>query len=125
MNPFTRFLRSQQIPSNFDDFVGHWDALESLIVNIYRAGVADPTAEAAYQELRGWLNQHYPRWAADLEPFWREAKEAGGPPPTDPFVRLCQFTSAGAFVNNRPAMQALPAAREAINRYLLTRRPEL
>jgi ABC-type glycerol-3-phosphate transport system substrate-binding protein len=127
MNPFTRFLRSRQssAPAELDEFVTRWDALESLVINTYRAGRADAETEAAYAEIRTWLTRHYPAWVEILAPFWREALEAGKPPATDPFARLFAPATASAFVGNRALMQALPAAREALNRYLLTLAPGL
>jgi hypothetical protein len=127
MNPFTRFLRSRQpdAPAALDEFVERWDALESLVINTYRAGQADSDTEQAYADLRAWLTRRYPAWADTLAPFWREAREAGAPPPSDPFVRLFTPATASAFVGNRALMQALPAAREALNRYLLTLAPGL
>ncbi len=124
LNPFTRYLRSQHPDdaSDFDAFVTHWDALESLIINTYRSGVVDTETEEAYTQLRSWLAAHYPRWATSLAPLWQAAREAGGAPPSDPFARLIAPESATHFIGNRHAMQALPPAREAINRYLLARR---
>ena len=122
MNPFTRFLRSQRrtTPADLELFIERWDRLESLIINVYRRGSVDAETEAVYADLRAWLAEHYPDWAASLEPFWQAAREGGAPPVSDPFGRLLAPASARWFINNRPAMQALPAAREALNRYLLS-----
>ncbi|MCW5853572.1 MAG: hypothetical protein KIT87_26135 [Anaerolineae bacterium] len=122
MNPFTRFLRSQRrtTPADLEVFIERWDRLESLIINVYRRGSVDAETEAVYADLRAWLAEHYRDWAVSLEPFWRASREGGAPPPSDPFARLLAPTSARWFIHNRPAMQALPAAREALNRYLLS-----
>jgi hypothetical protein len=127
MNPFTRFLRSRLRgePPGLRAFIEHWDALESLVINTYRAGVADAETERVYAELRAWLAEHYADWAPRLAPFWPKTLEAGAPPPADPFHRLFAPPSAAAFVGNRAAMQTLPAAREALNRYILTLRAGL
>lgn len=123
MNPFTRFLRSQERraePAGFATFVEAWDALEALVIHVYRAGSADAATEAAYRQLKSFLVSAYPHWAATLAPYWRDALEAGQPVPADPFARLLATPSATVFVGNFAAMQTLPPAREAINRYLLT-----
>lgn len=123
MNPFTRFLRSQESggePADFGAFVDRWDVLEALVIQVYRSGRADSDVEATYRTLRAELGRSYPRWAAALTPYWQVALEAGAPPASDPFARLLTEEVAAAFVDNRAALKALPPAREAINRYLLT-----
>ena len=57
MNPFTRFLRSQRrtTPADLEAFIERWDRLESLIINVYRAGVVDAETERVYADLRAWL----------------------------------------------------------------------
>ena len=122
MNPFTRFLRSQRrnTPAELAVFIERWDRLESLVINVYRRGGVDAETEAVYADLRAWLAEHYRDWAAGLEPFWRASREGGAAPVSDPFRRLLAPASAAWFIDNRPAMQALPAAREALNRYLLS-----
>lgn len=125
MNPFTRFLRSQETqpePAGFDAFVDAWDQLEALVIHVYRTGVADAEIEAVYHDLRQRLVAEYPRWAAALAPYWQAALEGGQPAPSDPFLRLLAHAAAAGFVGNRAAMKTLPPAREAINRYLLTLR---
>ena len=96
MNPFTRFLRSQRrtTPADLEEFILRWDALESLIINVYRAGAVDAEAEAAYGELRTWLQAHYRDWAASQRhlPMLRaggsqeskEAPQVDGRRPADP-----------------------------------------
>ncbi|MFN8473089.1 MAG: hypothetical protein U0822_12950 [Anaerolineae bacterium] len=123
MNPFTRYIRTQRadrIPSDVRAFVDRWDRLEALVINVYRAGQADEETEKAYAELRAWLQPHYPAFAPLVAPYWRNAREAGNLPASDPFERLFAPESASAFAGTRTYMQALPPAREAINTYLLT-----
>ena len=64
------------------------------------------------------------RWARRLEAHWRQVREAGEPCDVDPFLRLLIVRTAGEFVGNWEALQALPPAREAINRLLLDWRGE-
>ena len=69
MNPFTRFLR-QWLSSddNLDPLVEHWDALEALIIRVYKQGAADPADEAEYLALRRWMQANYGTWADALRP---------------------------------------------------------
>ena len=123
MNPFTRFIRAQssaRIPTHVLAFVDHWDRLEALVINTYRQNTVDEETEGVYAELRAWLQKHYPAIAPALAGYWRNAREAGALPASDPFERLFAPESAWAFVGTRAYMQALPPAREAINTYLMT-----
>lgn len=125
MNPFTRFLRAQESgsePIDFSAFVDRWDMLEALVIQVYRSGRAGLDVEAVYQALRAELAGDYSRWAAALAPYWQAALAGGAPPASDPFARLLAAEAAAIFVGNRAALKALPPAREAINRYLLTLR---
>lgn len=108
------------VPPDLNAFIERWDQLESLVINTYRSGVVTAETETVYGELRAWLAAHYTRWADALAPFWQTAREGGALPTSDPFARLFAAPSATAFIDNRPAMQALPAAREALNAYLLS-----
>jgi hypothetical protein len=121
-NPFSKFLLSL-LPANrqaqVDALIDCWDALESLVIRVYQQGYVAPADMEEYAELRSWLQAHYPVHEATLRRHWPATLEAGHPPASDPFVRLFTPTSAEAFVGNWPALQALPAAREALNRYLL------
>ncbi|MFN8483874.1 MAG: hypothetical protein U0768_12615 [Anaerolineae bacterium] len=123
MNPYTRFIRAQsetRIPTNVRAFVDHWDRLEALVINVYRQNGADEETEGVYADLRAWLQAHYGAIAPLVAPYWRNAREAGALPASDPFERLFAPESAAAFAGTRVYMQALPPAREAINTYLLT-----
>ncbi len=119
MNPFTRFL-SQRLPRGpFTEFVRHWDELEALVIRVYKAGRVAPADETVFDRTWPWLQRQYPRWAKALAETWPETRIAGQIAPEDPFQRLLAAQSAAAFVGDWAAMQHLPAAREALNRYLL------
>lgn len=126
-NLFSQFLRSL-LPADrqvqVEAFVERWDALEELVIRVYQQGEATPADEAVYAELKQWFEVHYPELAGPLRRHWPETTEAGHRPTTDPFQRLFSPESATVFVDNWPAMQALPAAREALNRYLLELRDD-
>lgn len=121
MNPFTKALSSRLRERRLRDFVARWDAVEALVVRVYRAGVATAQDEAAYARLRAWLTHHYPMWQAALEPNWRVALRGGKPCEADPFAEVLEAPRAAHFVGNWACMQALPAAREALNRLILER----
>ncbi|MBE2199098.1 MAG: hypothetical protein IAE79_10840 [Anaerolinea sp.] len=48
MNPFTRFLSqwSADGPAQLSAFIAHWDALEGLVVRVYRRKVSVDDAQA-------------------------------------------------------------------------------
>lgn len=117
-NPFSRFLRAQddRPRPDVDAFVAAWDRLETLVIAIYRAGAADAADEADFAALRTELEERYPALAADLAPHWPGVRGADG---ADPFRLLLEVPRAAAFAGNRAALRALPAAREALNRWLV------
>lgn len=123
-NPFTRFLRGGSSASKLDEFVAYWDALEGLMVRVYRGKETAVSAEPEFVRVWPWLREHYPRWQAALHPFWRETKAGGAPVQSDPFQLLLDLETPQAIVDNWTAMQHLPAAREALNQYILTLSPE-
>jgi hypothetical protein len=124
MNLFTGFLsgalgeEDELLP-----FIERWDALERLVIRVYKGQSATAADEAEYGQLRRWLLDAYPRFRAELEPLWREAKVAGELAAADPFARLMQAGAAADFAGDWPAMQNLPAAREALNRLILQQGP--
>ncbi len=100
-------------------FVAAWDRLEALVIDVYRAGRADRADEAAWAALRASIAAAYDAVAGPLAEHWPQALAAGRPCSADPFRALLDAPSAAAFVDNRAAMQTLPAAREALNRLLV------
>jgi len=120
MNPFTRFLRQwTRDDAGLDQLVEHCDALESLVIRVYKEGEATAEDEARYQKIRRWMRDNYASWQEALRPFWQQAQVAGRPAAEDPFLRLTDPESASAFVGEWEAMQFLPAAREALNRFVI------
>lgn len=120
MNSFTRFLlgRGQKGDEMLQAFVERWDALEALVIGVYRGKEAETADETEYRELRSWLLDHYPHWQDTWQPFWQETMVGGQPAGQDPFLRLLAAEQAAGFVGDWEAMQYLPAARETINRYI-------
>ena len=120
-NPFTQSLAARLQTPAFQDFIAHWDALEQLVIRVFRSKAATPADETQHTPLRAWLHEHYAEWREALEPHWRQSKMAGKLAVVDPFALLMQIETAAGFVGQWPAMQALPAAREALNRLILER----
>ena len=115
MNIFTRFLAQGSSDQHLQLFIERWDTLETLLVGVYRSGEATPGDEALYVPTRQALLSTYDRWRADLLPFWQKSKVGGKLDHDDPFVFILKYEQAGDFIDNWPALQHLPAAREALN----------
>ena len=121
MNPFSRFLSQWSKDRPFQDFVEHWDALEAIVVRVYREKMSPAEAEPEFQRLWPWLRQRYPHWEEALRPFWQQAKAGGKPTRTDPFRLLLAFQHPAEILGDWNAMQHLAAAREALNQFVISR----
>ena len=119
MNPYTRSLLQRIENPALHDWVEAWDQLESLVVEIYRTEAAGPDAQNEYRDLKQRLITGYERWKDELRPHWDGLQAGGEPVQTDPFQKLLEPESAQGFLENWRAMQTLPAAREALNSYLI------
>jgi len=119
VNPFTRFLRRGQRDADFDRFVAYWDRLEWLTIQVYKEQIGAAEAQEEFAQVWPWLRAQYGRWQPALELIWRQTRAAGEPTQTDPFLLLLALESPAAIRGDWRAMQHLPAAREAINQYLL------
>ena len=120
MNPVTQSLLAQLDNPALARFVTRWDALEALAIRAYRAGEATQADQAEHARLRRWLRRRYEKWQAALEPFWRQTQIEGKSLTEDPFATLLAVARPADFADNWPAMQTLPAAREALNEWLAT-----
>ncbi len=119
MNPFTRYLSQWSTDDSFTAFVADWDRLERLVIGVYRAKLAVAAAEPEFTQVWPRLRRRYAQWADPLRPHWQATRAAGAPTQTDPFGLLLAIAAPEAIPGDWRAMQHLPAAREAINRYLL------
>lgn len=119
MNPVTATLVRRVGDRAVIRFVEQWDALEALVIRTYRTGRAGLAAQWSYRRLRRALRRSYPRYAEALGGYWRGAMAGGEPLTEDPFRALLGAEGAPAFVDNWRAMELLPAARQAINEWLL------
>ncbi|MFC1464491.1 MAG: hypothetical protein ACFLMY_06555 [Candidatus Brachytrichaceae bacterium NZ_4S206] len=122
MNPFTKSIATRLQSRRLRQFIERWDALEALVIRVYRNAVATEADDAEFAELKRWLREHYPEWQTRLEPHWRSALRGGQPSQDDPFAFLLAAEQAAAFCGSWAHMQALPAAREALNRLILEER---
>ena len=118
MNPFTRHLLESSGRPEFGPLVEAWDAMESLVIRIYRAGEVGPEDETEYSALQQVVKRHLGVWGAALETTWPGATVAGQPAERNPFEEILERPSAAAFVGDWGAMQTLPAARQALNSLL-------
>ncbi len=121
MNPFTRFLTNRLGQQSIAEFAKHWDILERLVVTTFKAKGPTAADRKAYVTSRAWLLKHYPNWQAQLTPYWQGKLIGGKPAEADPFLRLLDPETADGFVDDWVAMQTLPAAREALNEYIVAK----
>jgi len=90
-----------------------------LTITVYKGEVDVAEAAVEFEVVWPWLRRHYGRWQLQLRPLWQQTKAAGEPTKTDPFQLLLDLPNPTAIQKNRQAMQHLPAAREALNQFLL------
>jgi hypothetical protein len=121
MNPFTQFLRQWSHDDYLDEFVTYWDRLERLTIQIYRRKISTEAAQPEFDIVWPWLRVSYGRWQTELSPYWQQSKAAGQPAQTDPFALLLAKQSPADILGDWAAMQHLPAAREALNQFILNR----
>lgn len=119
INPFSKFLSQWSTDAEFEAFRERWDELERVVVGVYRRKMTHEEAAPAFERVWPWLREAYPRWQPALEPYWRQTRAAGAPTDRDPFLIFLEKQRPADINGDWNAMQHLPAAREAINRYLL------
>lgn len=119
MNPYTRHLLRQAHRPDLAALVEAWDALEALVVRVYRGATVGPDDETDFSELRDALQGELARRRSELTPLWRSATVGGKAAPLDPFESILNRASAAAFIGDWAAMQTLPAARQALNSAIL------
>lgn len=119
MNPFTKYLSQWSDDRKFAAFVEQWDRLERLVIGVYKGRLDAGAAQADFDEVWSWLRERYSDVEPTLRRYWPETRAAGEPTHTDPFQLLLDIPRAASIPGDWRAMQHLPAAREAINRYLV------
>jgi hypothetical protein len=119
MNPFTKYLSQWTNDDSFLSFVERWDRLERLVIGVYRGKMDLDMAEPEFQLIWPWLRSKYLAWEEILQPYWQATRAAGDHTRIDPFRLLLGIDSPKDIPGDWRLMQHLPAAREAINRYLV------
>ncbi len=121
MNPFAQALRRRLRDRDLRLLLECWDRLEELVITAFR-GEGDPQQDQqTWRQTRSEFLKAYPQWEADLEDYWRSSHIDGKPAGSDPFRHILAYRSIDAFKDNWRAMQTLPAAREALNLFVLDR----
>ena len=120
MNPFTRFLKqwSKNQP-DLSEFIDYWDTLEALAIQVYKAGAVTAEDGQSYLRAKHYMQANYENFSAQLTPFWEQSEVGGQIDHADPFEFLFQYERVDGFIGNWAALQHLPAAREALNGYLV------
>lgn len=124
MNPVTRGLLKQLNDSELDAFVESWDALEVLVVEIYKQKSLSFSQQEDFFRLQEGLTPRYAALETELGRYWPATKIKGELVTTDPFRTVIGKGSAREFVENWDAMKTLPAAREALNQMLMAKLQE-
>jgi hypothetical protein len=118
MNPFTKYLRQWSDNQELTTFIDNWDRLERLVISVYRGKLEPEAAATEYDAVWPGLREQYQKWHTLLRPYWANTRVAGKPVQVDPFRLLLEIPNPNTIPGDWPLMQHLPAAREAINRYL-------
>lgn len=119
MNPTTAALLKSISDPRIADFVSLWDEMEQLTISIYRADHVAPSEAARFPELVAAIREKITPLQHPLKPHWQATRVKGQALEEDPFEFLLSLPGAEAILDNWTAMQLLPAAREALNLYLL------
>jgi hypothetical protein len=119
-NPATQALLDQLDRPDLRPFVAAWDEFEALVIAIHRQKVDPTAAQGQFQTVRAALLEGYPALASQLVPFISQVRVQGQPLANDPFRHLLTPETPTAWLEDWPRMQVLPAAREALNLYLLS-----
>jgi hypothetical protein len=120
-NPVTQAILKNIADPPLVEFVSQWDALEELVISVFRSKSASSADRQEFLEQRAWLRAHYPAWQEFVAPFWRQSRIKDQEGIEDPFLFVLQVEEAAGLVGNWQVMRHLPAAREALNQFLLSR----
>jgi hypothetical protein len=119
-NPVTAALMKNISDAELHDFISRWDDLEALIIQIYRGNEVTPLEKAQFSKLNKELRVQYSRWREALAPYWNQSRIKDQVGLNDPFSYLLNKSSAVEYIGDWDAMKHLPAAREALNNFLLS-----
>jgi hypothetical protein len=118
-NPVTQSILKGISDPELGAFVRGWDALEELVIHVFREKRVTEDDENLYLTLRDQLNTSYVMWEKQVEPYWSDSRVKGKLVFGDPFRRILSAGRAADFIGDWEAMRHLPAAREALNNFLL------
>ncbi len=104
-----------------ETFITHWDTVEALAIQVYKQKEATADDQRDYAVAQAYLMKNYHHWEADLRPLWQNSAVGGTLDHQDPFRFVFEHQTAADFVGDWAALQHLPAAREALNRFLVTK----
>jgi hypothetical protein len=120
MNPVTRRLLDDIDDPGLAEFALAWDEFEEGLVRAFRGDALTAPEEKRLDEVRRGLPRRLDHWEKALIPHWKATRIDGATPAQSPFRTVLGVERAD-LPGNRPAMRALPAAREALNMLLLER----
>jgi hypothetical protein len=118
-NPVTASILKHIKDQSLITFVSAWDDLEEIIIQTYRNKNADKQDRTTFIDLHRFLVSNYSRHKNKLQLYWRQSHIKGETTLIDPFERVLAETNLVNFIGNGEVLRCLPAAREAINHYLL------
>ena len=121
-NPFSRFLGRRVNDRALNEFRQNWDALETLIVQLFREELDPLQMQTEWTRLRRLTRRQYAQFSDQLDPLWRQALIQGKLAKKDPFLSVTAPAQAVEFVANWDMMQTLPAARESLNKLMVNQR---
>ena len=118
MNPVTKTLLEELGDHSIAEFVQWWDAFEGTVIRVYKTKTVLEEDSLRLLEAREAIAHIIGRWQVVLKPYWQDLLIDGAPVSADPYRHLLDFDRPDSFIDNWAAMQTLPVAREAINRFL-------
>lgn len=112
MNPVTQALLKDLDRPEVSDFVSRWDMLEAGLIALYRGEEPQEPPD----QVRAQLLEQHPRWSEQLAPHWQSASGAR----IDPFEAILERSYPETKSVSWGTLQLLPAAREALNGWILS-----
>lgn len=106
-------------PKSLQRFVSDWGELESLCIATFKAERFSAQDAQSWSVLRKRITRAYGKFEHDLRPYWAAVKVEGQIVQEDPFRRILSVEALSDVVGNWSLMQQLPAAREALNHFIL------
>lgn len=119
MNPVTQGILKRIQDPDLRRFVEDWDRLERLVIDVYKSRQSSTEIHALHHQVKNRLERDFPRYQAALEPYWHKIRVEGVLLTEDPFRFVLRVAQPEGWIDNWPIMQQLPAAREALNHYLM------